>query len=412
MTTTEATPKVQPFKFTAFEQKDYNYRVQRVREKMAQAEIDVLLVTDLSNICYLTGFQTLVSDWYSCLILPAQGNLVLHVCDLEVDLGRVHTNVERIESIMWSRMDEAGTELALIIDSLNSTPKKIGLESRQKGLTPYAYSKLCSAFPNAIVADASGLVTRIRAVKSPTEITYMRKAGLYSVAGLTAAEAIIQEGITDNDIAAAASAGMIRAGSEYFSIDPIIRTGDWHAIVHSSFRRNKIKRGDPIIMEMSGVHERYNAPLYSTAIAGRASDSTRLLSDVALHCLETLYSNLKPRRTMRDVLTSTKCELMSLDARTRLGTRIVGSTLADYLTEKFRSWKAYPVGLAFPPSWPENSIWLAESDQILVPGMCFHACYSFRVFGEVAAGFGDSIAITEEGFEILTPRTKRLLEVF
>lgn len=390
-----AVSKPHPLKAMAFDQKDYDSRIQRVREEMAEAEIDVLLINILPNICYLTGFQTLVSDWYSCLIVPAQGALVLHVCSLEVDLCRVHTNIERIESILWSRMDEAGAALTSIIGSLDVTPKRVGLESRHKGLTPCAYAELKSAFPNATMVDASDIVTHIRAVKSPAEIAYMRKAGLYSVTGLAAAEEAIAEGVMDNDIAAAASAAMIRAGSEYFSIDPIIRSGEWHAVVHSSFRRNRLKTGDPIIMEMSGVHERYNAPLYSTAVLGRASDDTRYLADIALHCIETLYSNLKPGRTMHDVVTSTKSELRGLDERTPLGPTL-----------------AYPVGLAFPPSWPEYSIWIAEgSDKILTPGMCFHAVQSFRVFGEVAAGFGDSIAITDTGYEILTPHTKRLLEV-
>lgn len=395
MITSAARDQSQQLKAYAFQQTEYDNRVLRAREKMAEAEIDVLLVTDLSNICYLTGFQTLVSDWYSCLIIPSQGDLVLHVCDLEVALCRVHTNVEHIELIRWNRMDEAAPQLAQIIAGLGRTPKSIGLESRQRELTPYAYATICSAFPNAIMADASDIVFHLRAVKSPAEIAYMRKAGAYSVAGLLAAEAAIQEGVMDNEVAAAASAAMIRAGSEYFSIDPIIRAGDWHAVVHSSFRRNRIRQGDTVIMEMSGVHERYNAPIYSTAVVGRASDDTRRLADAALYCVETLYSNLRPGRTMHDVATSTKSALRGLDERI-------------HLNEYF----AYPIGLSFPPSWPENSVWIIEgSDKVLTPGMCFHAVRSFRIFGVIAAGFSDAIAITETGYEILTPHQKRLLEV-
>ena len=45
-------------------------RLARTRAAMASAGIDVLLVHSLPDICYLTGFQTPLSDWYSCLVLP------------------------------------------------------------------------------------------------------------------------------------------------------------------------------------------------------------------------------------------------------------------------------------------------------------------------------------------------------
>ena len=48
---------------------------------MDRAGLDVLLVHSLPNICYLTGFQTPLSDWYHCLILPRDGEPVLQVCD-------------------------------------------------------------------------------------------------------------------------------------------------------------------------------------------------------------------------------------------------------------------------------------------------------------------------------------------
>jgi Xaa-Pro aminopeptidase len=385
----------EPLKALAFSDEEYATRVGRVRESMARSGIDTLLVTDLANISYLCGYQTLVSDWYACLIVPNEGELALHVCDIEIALARVHSRIDRIETVRWNRMGQAPAQLVSILWSLGAPLGTIGVETRRTGLSPHTYQALQSTFPRSTFQDASDLVARIRAIKSPAEIDYMRTAGAYSVAGLAAAEAAIHPGGTDNDIAAAAASAMIAAGSEYFSIDPIVRVGDWHAVVHSSFRRNAVRDGDTIIMEMSGVHERYHAPIYSTAVVGRPSDRLRRLADTALNCIEVLYQNLKPGRAIHDVAVSTRAALKNLDPDI-------------YLSEYY----AYPVGLAFPPSWPENSIWIVEgSDEILAPGMTFHAVRSLRIFGVIAAGFSDTIAITDDGFEILTPHRRRLLEI-
>ena len=70
------------------------------------------------------------------------------------------------------------------------------------------------------------------------------------------------------------------------------------------------------------------------------------------------------------------------------------------------------MGLGFPPKWPEDSVWIVEgSSTVLRPGMTFHAVRSLRVPGLMAAGFSETIAVTETGCEILTAHRRELMVV-
>jgi Xaa-Pro aminopeptidase len=379
----------------AFSEAEYRARLARVRDAMGAQGLDLLLLHHLPSVCYLTGYQTPVSDWYNCLVVPPEGELVLQVCDFEVGLALVHTTVERILSVRWNRMDEAAAQLVELLREADLEGKRIGVESRRTGLNAHVYQLLRDRFPRARPVDASDLVPRVRAVKSPAELECLRQAGRLSVAGMEAAIRAIRPGVTENAVAAAAAAAMIEAGSEFFCTDPWVRAGHRSGIIHATYKRHFVKPGDPVIIELGAVYQRYTAPLYGTAVMGRPPDRLRRLADTALAALASLYENVRAGRTADDVARAAAKGLAGVDPEV-------------YLSE----YHAYPVGLGFPPEWSEDSIWIVEgSDEVLRPGMTFHGVRSLRVPGLMAAGFSETIAVTETGCEILTPHRRELAVV-
>src|SRR5262249_4771742 len=159
------------------------------------------------------------------------------------------------------------------------------LETRRPGLNADTYQRLRDGFPTTRFQDASDLVPRVRAVKSPAELDCLRQAARFSVAGMEAAAAAMRPGVTENAIAAAAAEAMIRAGSEFFCTDPWVRAGSRSGVIHATFKRHFVKPGDPVIVELGAVYQRYTAPLYGTLLLGRPSDRLRRLADVALAAL-------------------------------------------------------------------------------------------------------------------------------
>jgi Xaa-Pro aminopeptidase len=377
----------------AFPEAEYTERLERVRRSMRDAGLDLLLVHSLPNICYLTGYQTPLSDWYHCLIVPSAGAVTLQVCDTE--LARVNTYVERIEPVLWEHTDGAAEQLAHLMDAQSIRAGRIGVELRRPGLTPYLFNQLRATFPHCDFVDASTLVLGVRVVKSPREIECLRQAARYSAVGIEAAIAAIRPGVTDNALTAAASAAMIEAGSEYFSIDPIVRTGWRSGVIHANCKRQIVEPGETIFMEFGGVHQRYCAPLLRTAVIGSPSDQVRSLADQSLTTLGYLFEAIRPGRTIDDVVRSTLSKAPSLQGATRT-----------------RGYFGYSVGISFPPVWVEHSLALLEgSTEVLQPNMVFHAHRSLRVPLQLSVSFSETILVTETGCEPLTRHPRELCVV-
>jgi Xaa-Pro aminopeptidase len=358
---------------------------------MAERDLDLLVLHNMANICYLTGYETPMCDWYTCLLVPAAGELTLHACD--VGLAVVHTRLQNIEWVRWDTMGQGTGQLVEAIRASGSGRRRVGLEMRRPGLNAHTYAQLLAQVPEVDFVDATDVVLRVRMIKSPEEIQCLRQAAGYTAAGIRAAIAAARPGATENTVAAAASEAMIRAGSEFFSIDPHVRTGVRASLAHATYRRTPVRTGDTLILEMGGVHHRYTAPLYRTVVVGRPSDRVSRLAAVCLEALACLYENIRPGRTFDDAA--------------RAADHIL--TAADEEAEVVPS-HGYSVGLGFPPDWVEHSTFIREGcPDVFQPGMVFHTPRSLRVPGVTSAGFSETVMVTARGCEPVGTQVAREL---
>ena len=377
----------------AFPKEEYEGRIARTRGAMAGAGIDILLVHSLPDICWLTGFQTPLSDWYSCLVLPLEGDLALQVCDHE--LAAMNTYVDTFLPVRWEVMDAAPMALVAHLVAMSAGAARIGTQPRRPGLNPHTDDALRRGLSGATFVDANDLVLRLRAVKSPAEIAYLREAARLSTLGMRAALDRVREGATENDITAAAMQAIVAGGGEYFSIDPIVRAGPRSGVTHATAKRRAVQPGDAVLMEIGAVYQRYCAPLLRTAVVGSPPQQLRHLADVSLAAMDLLFANLRPGRTMGDVASAATKALAGLDGEVRM-----------------RGYFGYAVGIGFPPSWVERSVEIAEGrDDLLEPGMTFHLHRVLRVPGVLGVGFSETALVTDDGCELLTDLPRELVVV-
>lgn len=374
----------------AFPTAEYAERLRRVRAQMERQGLDFLLLHSLPNICWLSGFQTPLSDWYHCLVVPRSGELLLQCCDTE--LAMMNGRVPHIAVVLWERMDEAADQLAGLLEDLGAGGRRLGVELRRPGLNAWTLQRLEARLPQSPFVDASDLVPWLRAVKSPAEIACLREAARLTDLGMAAGIAAIREDGLDNEVIAAASDAMLTAGSEFFSIQPIVRTGRRSSVVHATGKRARIARGDNVFMEFGGVWQRYCAPLLRTAVVGPPNALQQRLAEASLDTLERLYAAVKPGRSVAEV--SREAEKGYAHLKNEIQTR---------------GYHAYSVGISFPPVWVEHSVGIRDgADDILEPGMVFHTPRSLRVPGTVAMGFSETILVTATGCEALTRHPRQL----
>ena len=187
-------------------------------------------------------------------------------------------------------------------------------------------------------------------------------------------------------LSAAACGALIREGSEFMCIEPIVTVGERSGIPHSTFRRTPIRPGDSIFIEVGACICRYSSPLMRTVAIAPVSEEVRGAAEACRASLDVLVENMRPGAVAGDVAAKAKAAWMPI---------------CQELI--WHGIYAYSVGIGFPPDWNDTPLCLTEeSSAVLQPGMCFHATVSLRKAAEFGTAMSETVLITEEGNDVLT----------
>lgn len=135
-----------------------------------------------------------------------------------------------------------------------------------------ACEALFNALPVSLRKDATGLVNWARAVKSPAEIGFMRKAaGIVSAMHARIAE-VAEAGMPKHHLVAeilrAGVLGTEEAWGDYPAIVPLTPSGMDATSPHLTWDDRPLKRGEAAFFEIAGVYRRYHAPQSRTLFVG------------------------------------------------------------------------------------------------------------------------------------------------
>lgn len=376
----------------AFPVDEYRQRVAAAQRTMAARGLDGVLFSHRADVCYLTGMETCYMVAYHAAVLRSTGDPLL-----------VTSEFEMLNALASAWCAERVTYPTRVGDPLAATCgllRDLGLERGRLGLQPASLSaqqheQIRRHLPAAELVDAGDLLHDIKVTKSPAEVAYLRAAAQLSTRAMEAALARAAVGRTDNDLAAAAWDTMVRGGSEFPCIDPIITVGRRSGIPHSTFRRIPIQPGDAVFLEVGACLRRYSAPLMRTAAAAPVPGPLREAADACRDSLRVLIEHMRPGALARDVA-----------ARAAAVWRPQTERLV------WHGYYAYSVGLGFPPDWNDTPADITlDSDLVLRPGMCFHATTSLRQPAEYGAAMGETVLVTASGPEVLTGVPRELVVV-
>ncbi|MFH1007219.1 MAG: Xaa-Pro peptidase family protein [Candidatus Latescibacterota bacterium] len=372
----------------AFPIEEYRMRLSKVQSAMAENGLDAFLITDRADVCYLSGMENCYMVPYYAVVIRAVGDPLLIVSDFEMLNALVGVwFADRIPFAVNADPIEVTTRVFL---ERGFGKGRIGVQP--EAMTARAYRSIEQHLPDALLVDAGDLLDPIEVIKSPAEIAYMREAGRLTTLGMEAAMEEVAPGKTDNDVAAAASDALIRAGSEFMCIEPIVTVGSRSGIPHSTFRRTPIRPGDSIFLEVGACVCRYSSPLMRTVAVSPVSDGIQRAADACRASLDVLVAHMRPGAVGHEVAAKAKEAWMPI---------------CEELI--WHGIYAYSVGIGFPPDWNDTPLCLTEdSDDLLRPGMCFHATVSLRKAAEYGTAMSETVLITENGNEVLTGVVREL----
>ncbi|MBW4082003.1 Xaa-Pro peptidase family protein [Paenibacillus sp. S150] len=374
-----------------FPEAEYRNRLRQAREVMEARGVEVYLVMNPENIFYLTGHQTFGIQSYHCCILSLDADPILVVRFLESFNSKYFSWIHNIEVYDDHEIPAVVTAAALQKHGLAGL--RIAADDASLFFPPAVRDRLNSALAGRL-QSSPGLVEACRAVKSPLELNFMRKASTYTDIGLKAAEDEARPGCTENDVAAAAFSALTQAGSEYVQIQPIVTSGWRSGIPHTTYQRRTLEPGDPLIVELTGTYHRYVAPIMRTVVTGRPTAKVEHMYAVCEEALAAVLGKIRAGMTSGEI-----------DGVAR---RIIEK--AGYL-DNWRKRTGYSVGCSFPPDWGEGHIASLryQDDTVLEEGMVFHIPIAFRDYGVAGVGISETIIVTRDGCEQLGHSSRELL---
>lgn len=374
----------------AFPEEEYLGRIERVREGMARRGIDVLLVQHPSSVTYLSGYQSFSMNNGETVILPVDDEPSLIVHGPEIGGALLHSWFGRI--LAYPPRTTYESYVAGLLSGQGLGRSRVGVEMRSQAVTAAVNAALREGLPEASFVDGSGLLDAVRLIKSAREVEHLQRAARFTDAGMSAAIEAASEGVTDNEVAAAAYHAMASAGSDYLSHCVVVTSGRRSGILHSTYKRNRIMAGDPILLEMGGCWQRYTSPLMRAVSIGEPSAEVRRVADACLQALDNVLLRIRPGVTAHEVAQA------GWEALNEAGPGLVSH--GNF---------GYGVGLGFPPTWAD---WTGRIElgveTVLRPGMVFHHPVALRKLGEFGVAVSETSVVTDDGPRVFGTVDRRL----
>jgi len=362
---------------------EYVRRLQSLRERMAERLLDAVVITDPENLMYLTDYQTTGYSFFQALVIPLENESFMITRALEESNIYARTWLE-----LTRPYPDTGDAIQMLVEALREfglTGKHIGYERNSYFFPAYHQDSIHTTFLEGRLMDCFGIVEEGRICKSAVEIETMKKAALATEAGMRAGLEATVAGVTENEIGAAISNAMFRAGGEPPAVMPYVTSGPRTMIGHATWEGRMVQPGEHVFLEVGGCYRRYHTAMMRTVVLGELTDSMHHAQERMKYALDEVKAQVQPGLTVSDVDNLVRNIINGNKVGARLITR-----------------SGYSIGIAFPPSWDEGYIVsLKQGDsKVLREGMTFHIIpWMWGVDGDKTVGISDTIHVTGRGCE-------------
>ena len=382
-----------------FTYNEYAERLAKTRVAMAHAGLDLLIVSDPSNMHWLTGYDGWSFYVHQCVVVAGEGEPMWFGRGQDANGAKRTAWLSRDNIVGYPDHYVQSTErhpmdfLAGIIEARGWSRGVIGVEMDNYWFSAAAYASLVRHLPNARFKDSLSLVNWQRAVKSPTEIDYMRKAGRIVAAMHRRILEKVEPGIRKNDLVAeifdAGIRGVDDIGGDYAAIVPLLPSGEEASAPHLTWNDLPMKSGEGTFFEIAGCYRRYHCPLSRTVFLGKPMPKFLDAEKATLEGMEAGLAAAKPGNACEDIANA------FLAVLNKYG--IVKDSRAGY-----------SIGLSYPPDWGERTMSLRPGDRTeLEPGMTFHFMTGLWL-ETMGLEITESIVITQTGVECLADVPRKL----
>lgn len=265
-------------------------RADRVAALLTERELDLLLVTDLVNVRWLSGF----TGSNAVAVIGADGTRRF-VTDFRY-LSQVEAQIDP----GWARDIRTDLLLAAVEELEEASTLRIGFDDVHLSVKDHA--RLLEAVPEAVtLVAAGGTVEELRAIKDAAELDKLRAAAKLAD---EAFEEVVSAGLvgrTERDVALDLEVAIRRRGAEGVSFPPIIAAGAHGALPHAEPRDVPIPPDTLVVIDWGAQLDGYASDCTRTVATGPLDPRDRAIYETVLVAQEAALQAVAPGPKGKDV---------------------------------------------------------------------------------------------------------------
>lgn len=348
----------------------------RLRDALALDGPGAFVVSDPVNVGWLTGFT-------------GSFGFVLVATDAAHFVSDSRYTLQAAEEVQGFTLHTLprGVEAPAYLAGLarDASLSEVGFESAS--VTYRTYEKWAEAFADIALVSMPDLLDELRKVKTPAEIAAIREACGLADACFAHVQRMIQEGVSEYDVALDIEFFMRRNGAE-IAFPVIAVSGERSARPHGKPSERRLTRGDFVTLDFGAKLNGYHSDITRTVVVGHASDRHREVYEAVLRAQLAALDAMRPGVSAAEV-----------DGISRKVLGEVG------LAEAFGHGLGHGLGrLVHDPGRLSGT-----STDVLKVGQVWTVEPGVYLEGFGGVRIEDDVVVTETGIDILTTSSKDLL---
>ena len=375
----------------------FESRMNSFRAELDKNGLDVAFVTDDDNVYYLTGYYDYLHMEFgrpTILVVPRDGPSLLITPTIDLNAAQSAARVDKIAP--WN--DGKGAEWRAKLPAAVKGATRIGIEpDHMPAIVRRCIDELVGI---QNLTTVTPILSELRMIKSPQELQLARHSGQVANAMMDAGRAAIGDGVPEYEIALATSQAGTRKAAELLNahyddtdMSPnthflqIMASGETITKTHHRATTRIMRRGEPVFLCFCGMtnFHRFKLGFDRTFWIGEIADpSQAAVYEVALASQQAALDALRPGVTAESV----------------------HAAYAEVIQDAGYEYP-FRCGRATGFSFLETPQLVTGDKTILQPGMVFAVDGSVTV-DTFRAQIGDSVIITQDGYEPVTDHTKEI----
>lgn len=366
----------------------YRVRQETLCRKMRENQIEKALVTDPTNIFYLTGANIVPYERFIGLILDAwseKSNFIVP------GFEKGHCKDEGTVEVLYPDNEDPLIKAAALMQGSNI----LGIE--RKNIPYFIVERLISMLEQAElnaslhIREVDSFLEEMRLNKDDTELGKMHQAARHAVNILDQVKRKLKLGISEQEIKFALFQGIFTEEALMGPACPIqVSSGIHSSMAHGMEGNRKLERGDQVIIDFGVLFEYYRSDITRTFFLGQPRPEIEKIYRIVWEAEQKAIDAVRPGAAIREI---------DLAARRHIEKTGYG----EYFTTRV----GHGLGLEIhePPSMHK------ENENMIQEGMVFTIEPGIYLPGLGGVRIEDDIAVTKEGVVILTEYPKALKDV-